>query len=317
MATGRNNKVIIAGGSGFIGANLAEKLAISGYEVVILTRFPGLPQENSFARYVGWDAKTPGDWVHELEGSLAIVNLAGESIAGENLASILFSRWTRSKKQAIRQSRITTGNILAEAVLKAKKKPQVFIQASGIGYYGVSSTGPLDENSPPGSDFLAGISQEWEESSIRVTESGVRHIVIRSGVVLESRGGILPLMALPIKLFVGGRLGSGSQPFPWIHIQDEIRAIQFLIENKNCRDAFNLVAPGLETNSSFGQVLAATLRRPFYLPIPEFALKLLLGEKSLLVLEGQKVKPQKLLKAGFTFRFPEAKTALKDLYQNE
>ena len=317
MATSRKNKVIIAGGSGFIGANLAEKLAISGYEVVILTRSPGLPQENSFIRYVGWDAKTPGDWVDELEGALAIVNLAGESIAGENLASILFSRWTLSKKQAIRQSRISTGNVLAEAVLKAKKKPQVFIQASGIGYYGTSSNSALDEDSFPGTDFLATVSMEWEGSSIEVTSSGVRHAVIRSGVVLDTEGGILPLLALPIKLFLGGRLGSGSQPFPWIHIQDEIRAIQFLIENKNCRGAFNLAAPGSISNAGFGKKLAQVLRRPFYLPIPAFLLNILLGEKSILVLEGQQAIPNKLLKHGFIFDYPDAATAIQELFTEE
>ena len=315
MATERKNKIIIAGGSGFIGTKLAEKFENCGYEVVILTRTPKKSRANSSIRFVGWDGKTPGDWFSEIEGSQAVVNLAGKSIAGETLPAILFGRWTQKYKQEILQSRVSSGNVLAEAVLSARKKPQVFIQASGIGFYGTSSTTPLDEESPPGSDFLASVSLDWEDSSRGVTVVGIRHAVIRSGVVLDPGGGILPLVALPIRLFLGGRLGNGRQPFPWIHIEDEIAAIQFLIEDKSCNGAFNLVAPGLASNAEFGKILAAVLRRPFYLPVPAFLLKLLLGEKSILVLAGQQAVPRKLLDAGFTFHHPQAESALKDLYR--
>jgi len=315
MATERKKKIIIAGGSGFIGTKLAEKFENCGYEVVILTRTPKNPRANSSIRFVGWDGKTPGDWFSEIEGSLAVLNLAGKSIAGETLPGILFGRWTQKYKQEILQSRVSSGNVLAEAVLSARKKPQVFIQASGIGFYGTSSATPLDEESPPGSDFLASVSLDWEDSSRGVTVVGIRHAVIRSGVVLDPGGGILPLVALPIRLFLGGRLGNGRQPFPWIHIEDEIAAIQFLIEDKSCNGAFNLVAPGLASNAEFGKILAAVLRRPFYLPVPAFLLKLLLGEKSILVLAGQQAVPRKLLDAGFTFHHPQAESALKDLYR--
>ncbi len=310
-------KIILAGGSGFIGSKLAKKLASAGYEIVILTRFPRAASANSSIRYVGWDDRDLGGWTQEIESSKAIVNLAGESIAGESLPTILFSRWTFEKKKAIRDSRISTGKVLAKAVLKAKKKPKVFIQASGIGYYGTSSSGPIDEDSPPGSDFLSSVSQDWEESSRGVISCGVRHVVIRSGVVLDPSGGILPLVALPIKLFLGGKLGNGSQYFPWIHIGDEIDAIKYLIENQSCNGAFNLVAPELATNVGFGKTLAAILNRPFYLPIPTFLLKLLLGEKSVLVLEGQQANPRGLLDAGFTFNFPGVEIALNDLYRND
>ena len=315
MATERKKKIIIAGGSGFIGTKLAEKFENCGYEVVILTRTPKNPRANSSIRFVGWDGKTPGDWFSEIEDSQAVLNLAGKSIAGETLPGILFGRWTQKYKQEILQSRVSSGNVLAEAVLSARKKPQVFIQASGIGFYGTSSATPLDEESPPGSDFLASVSLDWEDSSRGVTVVGIRHAVIRSGVVLDPVGGILPLVALPIRLFLGGRLGNGRQPFPWIHIEDEIAAIQFLIEDKSCNGAFNLVAPGLASNAEFGKILAAVLRRPFYLPVPAFLLKLLLGEKSILVLAGQQAVPRKLLDAGFTFHHPQAESALKDLYR--
>jgi hypothetical protein len=315
MATERKKKIIIAGGSGFIGTKLAEKFENCGYEVVILTRTPKNPRANSSIRFVGWDGKTPGDWFSEIEDSQAVLNLAGKSIAGETLPGILFGRWTQKYKQEILQSRVSSGNVLAEAVLSARKKPQVFIQASGIGFYGTSSATPLDEESPPGSDFLASVSLDWEDSSRGVTVVGIRHAVIRSGVVLDPGGGILPLVALPIRLFLGGRLGNGRQPFPWIHIEDEIAAIQFLIEDKSCNGAFNLVAPGIASNAEFGKILAAVLRRPFYLPVPAFLLKLLLGEKSILVLAGQQAVPRKLLDAGFTFHHPQAESALKDLYR--
>lgn len=315
MDTERKSKIIIAGGSGFIGTKLAEKFVSGGYEVVILTRNPKKPRANSFIRFVGWDGQTPGDWFSEIEGSKAVVNLAGKSIAGETLPAILFGRWTQKNKQEILQSRVSSGKVLAEAVLSARNKPQVLIQASGIGFYGTSSTTPLDEESPPGSDFLASVSLDWEVSSRDVTAGGIRHAVIRSGVVLDPGGGILPLVALPIRLFLGGRLGNGRQPFPWIHIEDEIAAIQFLVENNNCNGAYNLVAPGITSNAEFGKVLAAVLRRPFYLPVPAFLLKLLLGEKSILVLAGQQAVPRKLLDAGFTFHHPQAESALKDLYR--
>ncbi len=314
MATERKSRIIIAGGSGFIGTRLAEKLDNDGYDVVVLTRTHEKLRGSRSIRYVSWDGRTAGAWVSEVEGSQAVVNLAGKSIAGETLPKILFGRWTNKKKQEILRSRVSSGNVLAEAVLKARKKPEVFIQASGIGYYCASSTASLTEEAPPGEDFLASVSQKWEDSSRSVLTGGIRHAVIRSGVVLDPGGGILPLVALPIRLFLGGRLGDGSQPFPWIHIEDEIAAIQFLVENKSCTGAFNLVAPGMASNAEFGKLLAAVLRRPFYLPVPAFMLKLLLGEKSTLVLEGQQAVPRKLLDAGFSFHYPHAESALMNLY---
>jgi uncharacterized protein (TIGR01777 family) len=308
-------KIIIAGGSGFIGQNLTRKLTAGGYEVVILSRSSKRSDSNASVRFVGWDGKTPGAWTTEIENTFAVVNLAGESIAGENLPAILFSRWTREKKESILQSRLAAGMVLAEAISKAKSKPAVFIQASGIGFYGTITSKILIEDDPAGADFLARVSQEWEDSSRKVETVGVRRAVIRSGVVLDPNGGILPLVALPIRLYLGGPLGKGSQPFPWIHIEDEVNAIQFLIENPACHGAFNLVAPEVVSNTKFGHTLAKVLRRPFYLPVPAFFLRLMLGEKSILVLDGQPAEPRNLLCAGYHFRFPDSETALKNLFQ--
>ena len=311
----KKKKIIIAGGSGFIGQNLTRKLIAGGYEVVILTRSPKISEANASLRFVGWDGKTSGEWTTEIENTFAVVNLAGESIAGENLPDILLGRWTQKKKESILQSRLAAGKALAEAISKAKNKPSVFIQASGIGFYGTSSSKVLNEDEPVGSDFLARVSQEWENSSQSVESIGVRRAVIRSGVVLDPHGGILPLVALPIRLYAGGRLGSGSQPFPWIHISDEVDAIQYLIENESCQGAFNLVAPEVVNNSRFGQTLAKVIHRPFYLPVPAFLLRLMLGEKSILVLEGQQAEPRNLLRAGYHFQFPDVETALRNLYR--
>jgi uncharacterized protein (TIGR01777 family) len=315
MATHEKKKVIIAGGSGLIGSYLAKALVDRQYEVVVLSRNVSTEKYRSDKiRIAQWDGQHLGSWTNEINGAYAVVNLAGASIAGENLLSILFDRWTKRRKELIRQSRVSSGKILAEAIEKTANKPEVFIQASGVGYYGSASSSQLVEDAPPGSDFLASVSREWEVSSVRVNSMGVRHVIVRSGVVLSTCGGILPMVALPIRLFLGGRLGNGKQLFPWIHIKDEVNAIQFLMENNASSGPYNLVSPALINNNDFGQELAQELHRPFYLPIPAFLLKFVLGEKSILILEGQQVVPDNLIKQGFKFKYPETVSALQDLY---
>ena len=315
MATSKKKKVIIAGGTGLIGSNLANALIDGDYDVVVLTR--STPNDNPVSKKIRtahWDGQHLGSWADEINGAFAVVNLAGASIAGENLFSILFKRWSEKRKELILQSRLTSGKILAEAIERAVIKPEVFIQASGIGYYGTVSSTPFSENAPAGNDFLAAVSRDWEASSASVISMGVRHVIIRSGVVLSVSGGILPLVALPIRLFVGGRLGGGNQPFPWIHITDEVNAIQYLMEDNSSSGSFNLVSPGMTNLSNFGQRLAHVLHRPYSLPIPAFLLKLVLGEKSILILEGQQAVPANLVKQGFKFNFPETLSALQDLF---
>jgi uncharacterized protein (TIGR01777 family) len=304
-------RIVITGGAGFIGRALAADLAATGYEVVILSRNPakgaGLP---AGVRAERWDGRTAAGWGHLADGARAIVNLAGENLAG---GGFLPARWTPERKQLIRQSRLDAGQAVVEAVEAARVKPQVVIQSSGIGYYGTRDDRELTEVDGTGDDFLARLTVEWEASTARVALMGVRHVSIRSGVVLSPTEGALYRLLLPFKLFAGGSMGSGRQGFSWIHPIDETAAIRFLIENAGANGAFNLCAPEPLTNAAFGKTIGAVLGRPYWLPAPAFALKLALGEVASMVLEGQRAVPKRLLDLGFKFRFPDAESALRDL----
>jgi len=299
-----------------IGKALADEMAAAGWEVVVLTRTPAAAQSPaSGIREVRWDGRNLGDWAAELDGAHAVVNLAGVSIAGDNLPSILFGRWTDSRKRAIRASRVETGRVLTQAIRRATRRPAAFIQASGVNIYGVDHAGAIAETQPAGSDFLASVCIDWEASSQEVESLGVRRAIARSGVVLSALGGILPMMALPFRLMIGGRLGSGRQWVPWIDLRDEVAAIRFLIERPEGAGAFNLVAPGAASSDDFGRAVGRALRRPFWFPTPGILLRLMMGEKSTLVLNGCQIVPQRLQDLGFVFHFPTAERALTDLYQ--
>lgn len=299
-------RVIITGGSGLIGRALSADLLRGGHEVIILSRQPeylaGLPVG---VRPVKWDGHTAEGWGNLIDANGAIVNLAGEDISS--------SRWTDERKRAIRLSRLNASRAVAGAVEAAVEKPAVVIQASGVGYYGPGGDGEIIEETLPGHDFLAKLAVDWEASTASVEALGVRRVIIRTGVVLSATGQALPRMLLPFKLFVGGRLGGGRQWFPWIHVADEAGAIRFLIENKSARGPFNLTAPVPLTNAAFSRLLGRQLRRPALIPTPAFALRLAFGEMATIILDGQRAVPKRLLEAGFTFRFPEAGPALKDL----
>ena len=304
-------RAIITGGAGFIGRSLAANLAAAGYEVVVLSRDPqkaaGLP---AGVRAERWDGRTAAGWGPLADGARAIVNLAGENLAGRGF---LPDRWTPERKQLIRQSRLDAGHAVVEAVKAARVKPQVVIQSSGIGYYGTRVDRVLTEVDGTGDDFLARLTVEWEASTAPVALLGVRHMSIRSGVVLSPTDGALYRLLLPFKLFAGGPMGSGRQGFSWIHPADETAAICFLIESFEASGAFNLCTPEPLTNAEFGTAIGAVLGRPLWLPAPAFALKLALGEVASMVLEGQRAVPQRLLDLGFKFRFPDAESALRDL----
>jgi len=304
-------RIIIAGGSGLIGRVLTSTLITSGDEVIILSRNPemvkGMP---TGVKVIKWDGKTLQDWWLEIEKSDAVINLTGENLSGEGF---LPSRWTKDRKLRLVQSRVNSGIVLTKAIERAKAKPLVFIQASGIGFYGTYQEKSLNEGDNGGDDFSANLCKEWEASSQPVELMGTRRVVIRNGVVLSTKGGALPLLLLPYKLFVGGPLGDGHQIYSWIHITDEINAIQFLIRNNQAKGVFNLTAPNPVTNDEFGRTIGMVMKRPHYLPLPGFAMRLAFGEVSSMVLEGQKVLPQKLLEAGYGFKFPILEDALKDL----
>ncbi len=298
-------RVIITGGSGLIGSALARELGQAGREVVVLSRDPeALDVQPIGVRAVRWDGRTGAGWAELADGAEAIVNLAGENIAG---------RWTPERKERIRQSRVAAGGAVMEAIATAARKPGVLVQASAVGYYGPRGDELVTEETPPGNDFLAQTCVAWEGSTAAAENLGVRRVVIRTGIVLSRAGGALPRLLRPYRLFVGGPLGSGRQWMPWIHIADQVGAIRFLIERPQARGPFNLAAPAPLINSQFGRALGRALRRPSLLPAPAFALRRLLGEMSLVVLEGQRAVPERLLALGYSFKFPEAKPALVDL----
>lgn len=300
-------RVIITGGSGLIGRALTIDLARNSHEVIILSRRPeriiSLPAGVHAER---WDGRTTEGWGYLVDGADAIVNLAGESISS--------GRWTEECKRNIRQSRLNAGHAVAEAVRAATHKPRVVIQASGVGYYGSCGDEEITEEAQPGHDFLAQLAVEWEASTVPLESLGIRRVIIRTGVVLSTEGGALPRMLLPFHLFAVSRLGNGRQWFPWIHIADEVGAIRFLMENKQASGAFNLAAPTPLTNAEFSRLLGQCFRRPIFIPIPAFALRLLFGEMAVALLDGQRAIPRHLLQLGFNFQFPEAGHALEELF---
>lgn len=302
-------KVMIAGGTGLIGRALTASLLQDGHEAIVLSRNSVLP--NGFpnaARLVQWDGKTANGWGYLVNEADALVNLVGENLSN--------GRWTAKRKDTIRASRVDAGNAFVQALQQANKLPSVFVQASGVGYYGVQNPHLLDETAPLGNDFLAGVSEKWEASTQPIEALGVRRAIIRSGVVLSDNGGALGLMLLPFRLFVGGPLGKGDQWLSWVHITDEVRAIQFLIENPAANGAFNISAQPV-TNLQFARAAGKVMRRPSFIRVPAFMLRLVLGEMSTMVLDGQRVSSKKLTDLGFRFRFANIETALKDLMQQD
>jgi hypothetical protein len=237
----------------------------------------------------------------------AVVNLVGERL----------SRWpwTKQQKQRFWDSRVRAGRALAQAIQAASPRPKVLIQASGVNYYGPRGLEPVTEADGAGKDFLAGLCEAWEASTQPVEKLGVRRVILRSAIVFSARAGILPIMLLPVRLFAGGPLGSGRQGLAWIHLADEVAAIRFLLENQNARGPFNLTAPDPLSSAEFTRTAARVLRRPYWLPAPAFALRLVLGEMATLVVDGAYLRPARLQELGFTFRFGNLEAALRDLLE--
>ncbi|HEY57263.1 MAG TPA: TIGR01777 family protein [Anaerolineae bacterium] len=302
-------RIAITGGTGLIGRALGEALLAEGHTVIVFTRRPDLVDRlPPGAQPAPWTPADPDRLAEVLRGADAVVNLVGENIAA--------GRWTRARKERIRRSRVEAGEALSAALaaLPAAERPRVLLQASAVGYYGPRDDDePVTEAAPPGNDFLAQVTVAWEASTAPVEALGVRRAILRTGVVLSPRGGALPLMALPVRLFVGGKLGSGRQWVPWIHIADEVAAIRFLLEREDAQGSFNLCAPNPVTNAEMMRALGRVLHRPVWLPVPAFALRLALGEMSATVLTGQRTVPQRLQELGFPFRYPRLLPALEDL----
>ena len=307
-------RVLMTGGTGLIGQALTEELLAKGYKVTILSRNPAQYQSLlPGAQIAQWDGRTAEGWGYLIEDTDAVINLAGASIAGEGLGGILTQRWSDAVKKRIRQSRIDAGQALTQAIEAAANKPRVLAQSSAVGYYGPRGDEGVAEDTPPGDDFLAKVCIDWENSTQAVEALGVRRVIIRTGLVLSEEGGILPMMLLPFRLFVGGPLGSGRQSISWIHVRDEIDAIIHLLESEAAQGAYNLTAPVPVNSAQFGEVAGKVLGRPSFFPTPAFILKLALGEKATLVLDGQRAVPTRLLENGYTFNFTQLAPALRDL----
>lgn len=298
-------KILVAGGTGLIGSALAESLQKDGHQVSILSRNPGRVRDRF--QSVSWEKE---DLASAMAETQALVNLAGESIAGNNLLQM---RWTEKRKYNIISSRIAAGRKLAAGIEEADSKPAVFIQASAIGYYGSTGSRPADETTPAGDDFLARVCLDWEASTQEVEELGVRRVIIRTGLVLSQKGGLFPLLALPFRLLVGGRIGSGEQFMSWIHIADIVSAIKYFLLRPDSQGVYNLTAPKPVPNKTFAHALGRAIHRPAWFPVPSQALQLLLGEAATLALDGRQVIPARLLESDFQFQFQELPAALDDL----
>lgn len=292
-------RIVLAGGTGFLGAPLAAALAAAGHEVVILSRTAAAP------RTIVWRPDgSSGPWARAVDGAAAIVNLAGESIAGH--------RWTAAHKACIRDSRILATRSLAAAIREAASPPAVLVNGSAVGYYGPHGNEIVTEASPPGDDFLAGVCVDWEREAAAAASPRTRVVCIRTGLVLERDGGALPQMLLPFRLGVGGPVGSGRQYWPWIHRADWIAIVRWAVDVDALTGAINATAPEPVTNREFARSLGRVMHRPAFMPAPAFALRVILGEMAdALLLTGQRAVPDRAIKAGFPFKYFALDAALR------
>lgn len=299
--------IIIAGGTGLIGQVLTQSLAAQGHHVWVLSRTPGQKSLPAGMNVERWDAKTAQGWGQLVNEVDAIINLTGANIGARP--------WTKERKRLLRSSRVDSGQAIVEAVQASQHRPRVVLQIAGVGFYGTRSDSLLDENAPMGDDFLAGVSRDWENAIRPVADMGVRLVTMRTGVVLTPKDGVLAPFVLQNHLFAGGPLGSGKQWISWIHNHDLVRAFSFLLEHPEASGVLNVAAPDVVTNAEFGRTVSRVMHRPFWLPVPAFALRLALGEMSTLILEGQRVSSRRLQDMGFQFEFGTLQKALEDLLQ--
>ncbi len=296
-------KLIVAGGTGFIGSTLCNRLLERGHSITVLTRRPSPPTISANKKWLTWNPPARGPWEQAIDGADGVINLAGEPIAAK--------RWTQAQKERIRSSRVNTTRALVDAIANTRNWPKVLLNGSAIGYYGPRGDESLTEEAQPGGDFLSRVCIDWESEAKRLEGHGVRVLTLRTGLVLGKGGAALAKMVPPFKLFVGGPLGSGKQWVSWIHMEDEIGLILFLLEHSNAHGAVNATAPNPVTMREFCRTLGKVLRRPSWAPVPGFALRLLLGEMADMLLTGQRVLPAKASSLGYTFRYPTLPEALQ------
>jgi uncharacterized protein len=304
-------KVVIAGATGFLGQPLVRSLLAAGHEVVVLTRgrsgsarvSPDVPDG---ARAALWDARSAGAWTGELRGTEAVVNLAGANIGAK--------RWSDDRKRELLSSRIESTGALVSAMmaLPVEERPQSLINASGIDYYGDRGDEIVTEESAAGKSFLAQLCVQWEAAAREAEALGVRVVRMRTSVVLGKGAMALERLAMPFRFFVGGPIGSGTQWFAWIHLDDAVGLYRFALENAAVAGPLNLVAPDVRRGKDVAREVGRALSRPSWAPAPAFALKLALGEQAELVLHGRHATPQKALQLGYQFVFPRLPEALQD-----
>jgi len=296
-------KVVVTGGTGFLGGPLVDALRRDGHEVVVLTR-----RRTGRAGDVPWNpSDAAGDWVQVFEGAGGVVNLAGEPIAA--------GRWTASRKDAIRSSRVEATRAVVGALRAVGARETALLSGSAIGYYGTPGDEPLDEAAPAGTDFLGAVCRDWEREA-RAAEAHARVVLLRTGLVLAAGGGALQQLALPFHFFAGGPMGSGRQVMSWIHRDDWIALVRWALVDSSISGPVNLTAPHPVTNREMADALGRALRRPSFLPAPAFALRLVLGEMAdAMILNGQRVLPRVAQSRGFAFGYERIDDALREIYK--
>jgi uncharacterized protein len=302
-------KVLIFGGAGFVGRNLADELLANGYQVFIVTRNLRKTVNNlgNKVQVIEWDNISPLASINELQEIDVVINLAGESIGNR--------RWSKSVKQEILSSRIRTTRAIVAAINNRTFQPKVLINASAVGYYGPRQNEEITELVEAGQDFLAQVCRAWENEVYKAQSDLIRVVTIRIGVVL-GREGALNRMAMPFRFYIGGPLGTGKQWLSWIHIKDLTSMLRFIIEHQELTGPINATAPESVTMRNFCNVLGDVMNRPSWLPVPEFILKIALGQMAEMLLHGQRVVPNKIIGAGFEFWYPKLRSALEDALRN-
>jgi uncharacterized protein (TIGR01777 family) len=299
-------RVILAGGSGFVGQSLTPRLLAGDYEVVVLTR--GASSETGDIRHVQWDGKTIGPWARVVDGAQAIVNLTGRSIN---------CRHTPENRRQIVESRVDSVRVLGQSIARSSQPPKAFVQAAGVGIYGDTGNRWCDESSPHGADFVADVCKHWEEAFNSLPTPGTRKVLLRLGVALGPNGGFLTVLSKLTRWFLGGRVGNGRQFISWIHITDLVRMLVSGIEQAEMTGVFNATAPNPVTNAEFMRELRRALHRPWSPPVPEFAVRLgasLMGTEPSLALMSQRATPKHFLETGFEFDFAELRAALTNIH---
>jgi uncharacterized protein (TIGR01777 family) len=301
-------KIVVAGGTGFVGKALVKRLLDENHQVLVLSRkvnaFKNSPYVN--LRVGMWDGQPTGPWERLLEDADAVVNLCGEGIADRH--------WSSKRKNLLRSSRLDPTKTLVEAISRCVHRPKVLVNVSAVGYYGAVKNDEVDETHLKGTGFLADLCAEWEAEARKAQAPGTRVALLRLGVVIEKDGGALQKLIAPFRWFVGGPLGSGRQWFPWVHRDDVVGAILYVLQKDALSGPVNVVAPETSTMNEFCRTLGKAMGRPCWARVPGFALKILLGEMSGMLLEGQKAVPRKLREAEYTFIYCEAKKALFSIF---